>query len=67
MEVIAFALNHLKNTLKESLIAQVAGVPGVQVNLADFHWVITVPTIWKPQAKQMMREAACLVSYFPFI
>ena len=66
MEVIAFALSYLKNRLKQSLIAKAAGVPGVQINLAEFHWVITVPAIWTPQAKQMMREAACLVSYFPF-
>ena len=28
---------------------------------SDFNWVITVPAIWKPRAKQMMREAAYLV------
>ena len=27
----------------------------------DIQWVITVPAIWKPAAKQFMREAACEV------
>ena len=68
MEVIAFALSYLKNALKKSLSVDVqaaeAHVQGarVQVNLADFHWVITVPAIWTPQAKQVMREAAYLVN-----
>ena len=66
MEVIAFALSYLKNELKKSLDVQAAGVPGVCVNLEDFHWVITVPAIWTPQAKQMMREAACLVSEYNY-
>ena len=27
-------------------------------NSADIQWVLTVPAIWKPAAKQFMREAA---------
>lgn len=30
----------------------------------DIQWVITVPAIWKPAAKQFMREAACEVYIF---
>ena len=33
----------------------------------DIHWVLTVPAIWKDNAKQFMREAAqqvfCYLSY----
>lgn len=28
----------------------------------DIQWVLTVPAIWSPGAKQFMREAACTVS-----
>ena len=28
----------------------------------DIQWVLTVPAIWTPAAKQFMREAACTVS-----
>lgn len=28
----------------------------------DFDWVITVPAIWQARGKQLMREAAYLVS-----
>lgn len=30
-------------------------------NEKDIRWVITVPAIWRPAAKQFMREAACKV------
>ena len=30
----------------------------------DIQWVITVPAIWEPAAKQFMREAACEVCIF---
>lgn len=33
----------------------------------DTQWVITVPAIWKPAAKQFMREAAYQVNYSCFI
>jgi len=29
----------------------------------DIQWVLTVPAIWKPAAKQFMREAAYKVEY----
>ena len=31
-------------------------------NVKDIQWVLTVPAIWKPVAKQFMREAAYDVS-----
>lgn len=33
----------------------------------DTQWVITVPAIWKPAAKQFMREAAYKVNYCCFV
>ena len=33
----------------------------------DIQWVITVPAIWKPAAKQFMREAAYKVKHFCYI
>ena len=34
-----------------------------QYSAKDIQWVITVPAIWKPAAKQFMREAAYQVKY----
>jgi hypothetical protein len=31
----------------------------------DIHWVLTVPAIWKDNAKQFMREAAQLTRLTP--
>ena len=31
---------------------------GRPLQATDFHWVLTVPAIWKDRGKQMMREAA---------
>ena len=33
------------------------------VGSGDVQWVLTVPAIWKPAAKQFMREAAYKVSH----
>jgi hypothetical protein len=30
----------------------------------DIHWVLTVPAIWKDNAKQFMREAAQQVFFY---
>ena len=35
-----------------------------QFNASDIQWVLTVPAIWKPAAKQFMREAAYEVRYY---
>ena len=58
VEVIAFVLGHLK-----SLFLQENDIKSLDMNLANVHWVITVPAIWNPEGKQMMREAAYLVRY----
>ena len=58
VEVIALVLKYLKENLLNVLTRA-----GHTANKAsDFQWVITVPAIWKPRGKQMMREAAYLVS-----
>ena len=55
VEVIAFVLWYLRSKLVDHLSRS-----GVSAD--DFDWVITVPAIWKASGKQMMREAASLVS-----
>ena len=61
VEVIAHILKHLKDTLIEKLRKQVMYH---QYTAADFDWVVTVPAIWKPRGKQMMREASYKVHEF---
>ena len=58
VEVIAFVLSHLKDELMKHL-----STSGFEFSPMDFEWVITVPAIWKAGGKQMMREAAYLVSH----
>ena len=55
VDVIAHILKHLKDTLIEKLRKQVMYH---QYAASDFDWVVTVPAIWKPRGKQMMREAS---------
>ncbi|XP_011404041.1 PREDICTED: heat shock 70 kDa protein 12A-like [Amphimedon queenslandica] len=55
IEVIAFILKHLAETLEKSLDRG-----SVKLKKNDFDWVITVPAIWDVQSKRMMREAAFL-------
>ena len=35
-------------------------------NAKDIQWVLTVPAIWRPAAKQFMREAAYEVGWKKF-
>ena len=56
VQVIAFVLKHLKAKFNLWMQRVRTGVTA-----SDMHWVITVPAIWKPAGKQMMREAAYLV------
>lgn len=60
IEVIALTLRYLKNKLL-SLEELARGLTGA-MKASDFNWVITVPAMWKARGKQMMREAAYLVS-----
>ena len=60
IEVIAVTLRYLKDKLL-SLGELSRGLTGA-MKASDFDWVITVPAMWKARGKQMMREAAYLVS-----
>ena len=57
VEVIAYVLKYLKQRLRDRLKR---AAPSLRI--ADIHWVITVPAIWKQDGKQMMREAAYKVT-----
>ena len=35
-----------------------------QHDIKDFHWVLTIPALWGKKARDMMREAAYLVSWY---
>ena len=56
VEVIAFVLKHLRDEMNQYLSMKHKGA-----SATDMDWAITVPAIWKPAAKQVMREAAYLV------
>ena len=58
VEVVAFVLLHLKN----QLMSHLSKIGHYNPSPFDFDWVVTVPAIWKARGKQMMREAASLVS-----
>ena len=62
VEVIAFVLKHLREELDRFLHSK-----EYDITASDMHWAITVPAIWKPAAKQMMREAAYLVCIIAII
>ncbi|XP_026017346.1 heat shock 70 kDa protein 12A-like [Astatotilapia calliptera] len=55
LKVFTEALRHLKEDALK-FISENAG--GKQFIASDFTWVVTVPAIWDPSAKQFMREAA---------
>ena len=61
VEVVAFILQYLKNTLQKKLSEP--GAENTALELEAFDWVITVPAIWRSKGKQMMREAAYMVSH----
>uniref|UniRef100_A0A669CTN6 Heat shock protein family A (Hsp70) member 12A.2 n=1 Tax=Oreochromis niloticus TaxID=8128 RepID=A0A669CTN6_ORENI len=55
LKVFTEALRYLKEDALK-FISENAG--GKQFIASDFTWVVTVPAIWDPSAKQFMREAA---------
>ena len=68
LAVFSHSIRYLKNKAIE-IIREVTGDDGY--NAMDIQWVLTVPAIWKPAAKQFMREAAYMVNntntlFFPF-
>ena len=44
--------------MKEQAIAVISNESGENFQESDIQWVLTVPAIWTPRAKQFMREAA---------
>ena len=61
IEVIGIALKYLKDLLLE----KVHHGGHSDLKASSFLWVITVPAIWGIGGKQIMREAAYLVSNVP--
>lgn len=55
MTVFSHAMKYLKDEALK-VICQRTG--DLQFNVNDIQWVLTVPAIWTPVAKQFMREAA---------
>ena len=60
VEVIAFVLKHIKSKLADELNKLTEST----LKTSEMHWVITVPAIWTPDSKQMMREAAYMVWHY---
>ncbi|MEQ2301034.1 hypothetical protein AMECASPLE_031862 [Ameca splendens] len=44
--------------LKDDALKTISNMTGKKFIVSDFTWVLTVPAIWDPSAKQFMREAA---------
>ncbi|MEQ2300762.1 hypothetical protein AMECASPLE_029261 [Ameca splendens] len=44
--------------LKDDALTTISSNTGMKFLASDFTWVLTVPAIWDPSAKQFMREAA---------
>ena len=61
-DVIALFIKYLKDELENCF-----QILNINLTATDFHWVITVPAIWTPSGKQMMREAAYQVKKHGFV
>ena len=59
LDIFAHALKYFKDHALQELSDQSA----TKIINDDVRWVITVPAIWKAQAKQFMREASYKVSH----
>ncbi|XP_014879836.1 heat shock 70 kDa protein 12A-like [Poecilia latipinna] len=55
LKVFTESLRFLKDDALRTIGSTTSGVP---FKASDFTWVLTVPAIWNPSAKQFMREAA---------
>jgi 3-oxoacyl-[acyl-carrier-protein] synthase III len=51
MKVFSESIQYLKDHFMEK-------IESLKLVETDIHWVLTVPAIWKDNAKQFMREAA---------
>ena len=61
IEIIGYILQYLKDEFQKHLQRCEPGVDGNRLKATDFEWVITVPAIWQPRGKGMMREAGNMV------
>uniref|UniRef100_A0A4W6BYU6 Heat shock protein family A (Hsp70) member 12A.2 n=1 Tax=Lates calcarifer TaxID=8187 RepID=A0A4W6BYU6_LATCA len=59
LKVFTEALRYLTNDALETITAN---TEGRKFSASDFTWVLTVPAIWDPSAKQFMKEAATQVT-----
>lgn len=57
IKVFAITLKYFK----DHALRELGDATGSKVVSEDIRWVITVPAIWRQNAKQFMREAAYLV------
>ena len=49
---------HSIQFMKEQALKLISNGAGEDFQESDIQWVLTVPAIWTPRAKQFMREAA---------
>ena len=61
LDVFAKSLIYLKQEITGWLDKQIA------LPIRQIQWILTVPAIWSPGAKQMMREAAIQVCFVTLI
>ncbi len=57
IEVIALILKNVRQKLVTYFAKR-----GNKYSIEQFHWVLTIPALWGERARDMMREAAYLVS-----
>ena len=57
MKVFSASIKYLKDHF-------VGKIESLKLVETDIHWVLTVPAIWKDNAKQFMREAAQQVFFY---
>jgi len=54
---------HALRYFREHAVRELADQSSTSIVDDDIRWVITVPAIWRPAAKQFMRQAAIEVRY----
>ena len=63
LDVFSITLRYFR----DHAIQELRDATGTKIDGEDIRWVITVPAIWRQQAKQFMREAAYKVSVQLFV
>ena len=54
MKIFSITLRYFR----DHAIQELRDATGTKIGAEDIRWVITVPAIWRQEAKQFMREAA---------